>query len=162
MIGAAVQLTHAHSPWVGITEADMATIAEMRNMTNDVNGNRIDLGAVVEAVQVIPSSASSGDVPQGTRLLVDQKSGAAFIVIDADGEKHIAPCSSLRIIAAGDPERPAITTFTETILGMAVPGLSEYQHKGNVHSVSIQREERLARARQRQAARAAGRTKRAH
>jgi hypothetical protein len=109
----------------------------------DIDGTKIDLCAVVRAVKVIPSSADSGDVLAGTLLWAESKSGAAFIVVDDAGEKHVAPAKSLRVVIPGDEDRPAIADKPiNSAFGMTYGELTSYQERGVTNS-SIARQARI-------------------
>lgn len=146
----AIPLTRAVSPWVGKEGEEMnihgiPSFSEQKKMVHDTNGDIIDLGAVVEAVTTVPSSGLRGDLPAGTRFLVDCKSGAGFILIDETGERHIASGASLRLLKHGDPERPAVLAAGDSIYGVVVGNLEVSRLRGVKTSAANAKERNVAR-----------------
>lgn len=131
---------------------------EKSEKTNyDIDGARIDLCAVVRAIRVIPSSAESGDVPAGTLLWAESKSGAAFIVLDEAGERHVAPAKSLRVVIPGDEDKPAIADKTvSSAFGMTYGEMTSYQERGVVNSSKARQERLKERAERRASGRLVG------
>jgi hypothetical protein len=73
----------------------------MAAMVHDADGAVILIGSMVTNIMPIESSADTGNVPTGSVLLVETKAGAAFILIDSNGTRHISMGLRLRVVKEG-------------------------------------------------------------